>query len=41
MLLGIDVGNTQTVIGVFKNGRLRNNWRISTERERTADEIAL
>jgi type III pantothenate kinase len=41
MLLGIDVGNTQTVIGVFKSGRLRDHWRISTERERTADEIAL
>ncbi|HEY5493081.1 MAG TPA: type III pantothenate kinase [Candidatus Anoxymicrobiaceae bacterium] len=41
MLLGIDVGNTQTVIGVFKDGRLREHWRISTERERTADEIAL
>lgn len=41
MLLGIDVGNTQTVVGVFKDQRLRNHWRISTERERTADEIAL
>lgn len=41
MLLAIDVGNTQTVFGVFRGGRLRNNWRISTERERTADEIAL
>jgi len=41
MLLGIDVGNTQTVIGVFREGNLRDNWRISTERERTADEIAL
>jgi type III pantothenate kinase len=41
MLLGIDVGNTQTVVGVFKDGRLRDHWRISTERERTADEIAL
>ena len=41
MLLGIDVGNTQTVIGVFAEGELREHWRISTERERTADEIAL
>ncbi len=41
MLLGIDVGNTQTVIGVFVEGELENHWRISTERERTADEIAL
>lgn len=41
MLLGIDVGNTQTVVGVFKDGKIRDNWRISTERERTADELAL
>lgn len=41
MLLGIDVGNTQTVIGVFSSGELVNNWRVSTERERTADEVAL
>jgi type III pantothenate kinase len=41
MLLGIDVGNTQTVIGVFVAGRLEEHWRISTERERTADEMAL
>jgi type III pantothenate kinase len=41
MLLGIDVGNTQTVIGVFLEGELKEHWRVSTERERTADEIAL
>lgn len=41
MLLGIDVGNTQTVIGVFVDGELKDHWRISTERERTADEMAL
>jgi type III pantothenate kinase len=41
MLLGIDVGNTQTVIGAFSRGELANHWRLSTQRERTADEIAL
>lgn len=41
MLLGIDVGNTQTVIGVFLDGKLKDHWRISTEHDRTADEIAL
>jgi type III pantothenate kinase len=41
MLLGIDVGNTQTVIGIFDEERLQHHWRIGTERERTADEIAL
>ncbi|MBU4193437.1 MAG: type III pantothenate kinase [Actinobacteria bacterium] len=40
MLLGIDVGNTQTVIGVYSE-KLENHWRISTKRERTADEFAL
>lgn len=41
MLLGIDVGNTQTVIGFFKGGVTTDHWRVSTERDRTADEIAL
>lgn len=41
MLLGIDVGNTQTVIGVYNGDALEDHWRISTERERTADEMAL
>jgi type III pantothenate kinase len=41
MLLGIDVGNTQTVIGIFTGENLEHHWRIATERERTADEIAL
>lgn len=41
MLLGIDVGNTQTVIGIFDGDKMLHHWRIATERERTADEIAL
>ncbi|MCJ7652906.1 MAG: type III pantothenate kinase [Actinobacteria bacterium] len=41
MLLGIDVGNTQTVIGIFDGDTIQHHWRIATERERTADEIAL
>jgi len=41
MLLGIDVGNTQTVIGVFLDDGGCEHWRIATERERTADEMAL
>ncbi|MDD5748746.1 MAG: type III pantothenate kinase [Actinomycetota bacterium] len=41
MLLGIDVGNTQTVLGVFSGSELLDHWRISTERERTADEMYL
>ena len=40
MLLAVDVGNTQTVVGVFDDDRLRERWRVATEADRTADEIA-
>jgi type III pantothenate kinase len=38
MLLVIDVGNTNTVLGVYEGEVLVDHWRIGTERERTADE---
>jgi type III pantothenate kinase len=38
MLLVIDVGNTNTVLGVYDGEVLVDHWRIGTERERTADE---
>lgn len=41
MLLAVDVGNTQTHIGMFSNAELRAEWRTSTQRDRTADELAL
>jgi type III pantothenate kinase len=41
MLLAVNVGNTNTVLGVFQGESLRWQWRISTERERTADELAV
>ena len=41
MLLAIDVGNTQTVIGLFDGATLVHHWRISTNDERTSDEMAL
>lgn len=45
MLLAIDVGNTQTVVGLFDtkpvHEALRAHWRISTDENRTADELAL
>ena len=41
MLLAIDVGNTQTVIGLFDGSNLIHHWRISTNDERTSDEMAL
>lgn len=39
MLLVIDVGNTNTVIGVFENDQLIQDWRIRTERNATEDEF--
>ena len=41
MLLAVDVGNSQTVIGVFNGEELANHWRLSTEPDRTPDELAL
>ena len=40
-LLAIDVGNTQTSIGVFEENKLFEHWRVSTNKEETADEIGL
>ena len=40
MLLAIDVGNTQTQAGVYSGEQLLHEWRISTERAATADELA-
>jgi type III pantothenate kinase len=40
MLLAIDVGNTQTVVGMFKDGELLEHWRLATERDATADLLA-
>ena len=40
MLLAIDVGNSQTVCGIFKQGSLLCHWRLKTDREKTADELA-
>lgn len=39
MLLVIDVGNTNTVLGIFKDKQLIKNWRIRTERNATEDEV--
>ncbi len=41
MLLAIDVGNTQTVLGLFQGAELSLHWRIATVGDRTADELAL
>ncbi len=39
MLLAIDIGNTQTVIGLFKDDKSLSSWRMSTPRRETSDEI--
>ncbi|HEY2954317.1 MAG TPA: type III pantothenate kinase [Candidatus Eisenbacteria bacterium] len=39
-LVAVDVGNSETVVGVFKDGALASHWRLTSDR-RTADEIGL
>ena len=39
MLLAVDVGNTQTVLGLFAEATLAGHWRISTNASLTADEL--
>ena len=39
MLLAFDVGNTQTVFGLFDGAELSEHWRIATERTRSGDEL--
>lgn len=39
MILAVDVGNTQTVIGLIKDGVLDGHWRVSTDSGLTADEL--
>src|SRR5574341_1812734 len=41
MLLVIEVGNTNTKVGVFNGPRLVASWRLTTRREQTADEYGL
>jgi type III pantothenate kinase len=41
MLLAVDVGNTQTVLGLYDGDELREHWRLATERTRTGDELGV
>ena len=41
MLLAIDVGNTNIVLGVLDGEKLVDGWRLATVRERTADELGI
>ncbi len=39
MLLAVDIGNTNIVLGIFVGDRLTESWRLATSRARTADEL--
>ena len=41
LLLVLDVGNTNTVVGLFDGEELRSRWRLTTQIDRTADEVGL
>ncbi len=42
MLLAVDAGNSQIVMGIYgDDGQLRNHWRVSTDRHKTEDEYGM
>ncbi|MBT9140984.1 MAG: Type III pantothenate kinase [Dehalococcoidia bacterium] len=41
MLLAVDVGNTNIMLGVYQGRELKVSWRISTNREQTGDEYGI
>jgi type III pantothenate kinase len=41
MLLAFDVGNTNIVLGVFREGKLIQNWRLETDNNKSADEYGM
>ncbi len=41
MLLAIDVGNTNTVLGLFEGSELKFHWRLTTRPEQTVDEYGI
>jgi type III pantothenate kinase len=41
MLLAVDVGNTQTVLGLFDGEALTARWRVATRPQRSADDLAV
>ena len=41
MLLAVDVGNTQTVFGLYEGETLAEHWRVATEEHRTGDELGI
>ncbi|HXM75594.1 MAG TPA: type III pantothenate kinase, partial [Thermoanaerobaculia bacterium] len=40
-LLAVDVGNTNTVLGLYRGAELLRHWRLTSRRDATSDEIAL
>jgi len=41
VLLAIDVGNTNTVLGAYEGAKLRHHWRVETSHTRTSDEYGI
>ncbi|MFQ5882104.1 MAG: type III pantothenate kinase [Candidatus Methylomirabilales bacterium] len=41
MLLAVDIGNTNTVLGLFRERELLHHWRVATRREGTPDEYGI
>ena len=41
MLLVVDIGNSNIVLGTYENKELQRHWRISTDRQRTGDEYGM
>ena len=41
MLLVIDVGNTNSVLGLYRDSELLHDWRLTTDKSRTVDEYAI
>jgi len=41
MLLAVDIGNTTIAVGVFEGRELRRDWKVRTDREKTADEYGI
>jgi type III pantothenate kinase len=41
MLLAVDVGNTQTALGLYRDAELTDHFRLATDRSRTGDELGV
>jgi type III pantothenate kinase len=41
VILAVDIGNTETMLGLFDGYEVLDSWRLSTERQRTGDELYL